>query len=421
MKKNHNNLKLADLGASSGSGTALNRIIVEKLKKLSSLLKQQDSKCWKIGDVCIDLLDNWGLSLGEISQRVNYSKTRISHFHLTARIFGADQRKGYTFQDSLTARQVYLGLPRLNMTPVQIRNKIAKMRGKTTKQVRSYFVHLLMKREMNRSLAKSRKYQPKVTGKLINTCHHADYQSIIPKLRPNCVTVFACDPPFGHKEYIPGNYLSYRTKVGGMRTDCDNSSAEDALAATLPLFELCLPKLAPGGVLILFQLGGRPDRIEVLQEAQKQGWEAAYGLSWNKGSMSTGNFVNPYRICTERILVFCREGERVKKGQNGMPVSNLLNFSTETSGIGIKMGRGKIKYGDYHLFQKPSTLMEFLVSHHSYPNDLVVSPFGCSGVDVIAAHKLGRRWVYIESNKNNFLYGSGRIAQAIENQSTKVG
>lgn len=274
---------------------------------------------------------------------------------------------------------------------------------------------------MNQSFAKSGKIRLPRKGQLINACHHVQWQTIVPKLPASSVNLFLVDPPFGYNEFIEKNHLSYKTATGAMRTSCDNASPEEAMAATLPLFELCLPKLAPSGTLLLFQPGGRPDRLEVLQEADKCGWESVYGLCWSKGSLSTGNFRNPYRICSERILVFTRKGEKLKKGQDGLPTSTILDFPTETSHATVKMSAGKMNMGDYHLFQKPSTLMEFLVAHHSYPGELVCTPFGCSGAGAIAAHRLNRNWIYIESNKDNFIYGSQRINKALKMKSTKVG
>lgn len=78
-------------------------------------------------------------------------------------------------------------------------------------------------------------------------------------------------------------------------------------------------------------------------------------------------------------------------------------------------------YGDYHMFQKPPELMEFLVQHHSFPGDLVVEPYGCSGSGAIASAKLNRRWVYVESNEENYLWGSQRVMKAVSEGSVKAG
>ena len=400
------------------SKNALAPKVRTKLRTLKKLLKQQDNKCWQIGDLCIELIDEYRLSLRQIGEFTDYSRTRISHFHLTARTFTTKDRKGYTFQDSLTARQIYYRLPRLNMTPVEIRDVIVKLRNKSPLQVREYFINILIENEKNHNLALSAKsYINKY--KLINNCHHADWRTIIPDLPDHSVQLFICDPPFATSF---SGYKSKREETNALRTDCDNNAEEEqALDVTLPLFELCLPKLAPDGILLLFQGGGKSDRIEVLQKAHECGWDCLYGLTWNKGYVSVGNFQNPYLICSERILVFCRKGMKPQKYQDGLPHPDVLHFPTETQRITKKMHSGKVAYGDYHMFQKPPELLEFLVRHHSFHGDLVVEPFGCSGSGVISASKLNRRWVYIESNRENYEWGSQRVFKEISEISAQVG
>ena len=388
-----------------------------KLTTLKTLLVEQDGKCWEIGDLCIELIDEHGLSLAQIGAFTDYSRTRISHFHLTARTFPLNSRKCYNFQDSLTARQIYQRLPRLHMTPIEIRDVLVKLRNKTPIQVRGYFVKILMDRERNQHLAHSaQSYVNK--NDIINNCHHADWQTIIPELPDESVQLFICDPPFA----TSSGYMSKREETNALRTDCDYGLTEEqALEVTLPLFEMCLPKLAPEGIMLLFQGGGKSDRVEMLQKAQECSWECLYGLTWDKGHISVGNFLNPYLICSERILVFCRKGTKPQKYQDGLPHPDVLHFPTETQHVSKRMHSGKMKYGDYHMFQKPPELLEFLVMHHSFPGDLVVEPFGCSGSGVIEAAKLNRRWVYIESNKENYNWGSQRVFKKVAKMSVQAG
>ena len=89
MKNSNNRRKIKKLEISkkkknprTQSQIGLNSRVKDKIRKLYKLLREQDKKCWLIGDRCIDLLDNEGLSLGQIANLTNYSKTRISHFHL---------------------------------------------------------------------------------------------------------------------------------------------------------------------------------------------------------------------------------------------------------------------------------------------------------------------------------------------------
>jgi DNA modification methylase len=395
----------------------LSPAVITKLKNLKTMLNQQDTKCWEIGDLCIELIDEHHLSLRQIGEFTDYSRARISHFHLTSRTFMTNQRTSYTFQDSLTARQIHRKLPRLDLSPAEIRDVIVKLRNKTPTQVCAYFINILTEQERNQHLAQSaQSYIYK--DKLINNCHHADWRNIIPKLPDGSVQLIIADPPF----VTSSGYISKRAETNALRTDCDHGTTEDqALGVTLPLFELCLAKLSPEGALLLFQGGGKPDRIEVLQKAHECGWQCLNALTWEKGHLSAGSFQNPYLISTERILIFTRTGVIPKKYQNGLSNPDVLHFPTETQHATRRMHSGKLEYGNYHMFQKPPALMEFLIQHHSFPGDLVVEPFGCSGSGVIAASKLNRQWVYIESNLKNYTWGSKRVMKAVSEQSVQAG
>ena len=261
-----------------------------------------------------------------------------------------------------------------------------------------------------------------IRDNLINNCHHSDWRHIVPKLPDKSVQLFICDPPFNmYRDKRRGGYVSSRASTNGLRIDCDyGRTEEEALDVTLPLFELCLPKLKDDGILLLFQAGGRPDRYQVLQKAIEFGWECPYALIWNKGNTRVGSFQNPYSISSERILVFCKLNQHTKKFQDGLSHGDILYFPTTTKELTNKMHHGKIPYGDFHMFQKPLELMEFIIKHHSYPGDLVVTPFGCSGVGAIASANLQRQWVYVESNKQNYLWGSKRIIEAISKLSSQA-
>ncbi|MCD6346517.1 MAG: hypothetical protein J7L96_03755, partial [Bacteroidales bacterium] len=143
--------------------------------------------------------------------------------------------------------------------------------------------------------------------------------------------------------------------------------------------------------------------------------------TWLKGHIVVGDHHNPYRVCSEKILVFIKKGEKVRRHEKGTPSSDILDFRTETMNVTRKMDTGKMGYGDYHQFQKPEALMDFLIKTHTYPGDLVVEPFGCSGSGVVSAIKHGRKWVYTESNQNNYAWGSGRIHKLISDFSVQAG
>ena len=423
MKLTHNYLQDKNLSESTnGRGSSndpvgsLHKKISVKLRRLKKLLRAHDRCSYAIGDLCIDLMDTHRLSLSYICRKTGYSAARISEMHLTARTFPPPQREGFSFQDSLMARRIAKRMRSLTMTPLEIRKEIARLPSKRFRDVRTHFVQKMICRERNKSLASSVGII-EGSNDLLNRCHHGDWQDVVPLLPDRSVKLFLCDPPFGGYSWMEeGGYISGRSKACGLRVDCDNNNDEDALAATLSLFDLCLPKLASGGVLLLFQPGGRPDRPEILQTADEAGWRCQIPLTWLKGSNGAGSCTRPYAPSTERILVFTRKNESLRCHESGLARSDVLDFPSVIPSSVAAMDQGRLNYGSIHIFQKPPALCRFLIEKHTYPGDLVVDPFGCSGVSCIEAANLGRNWVYIESNEANFAWGSQCVAEAISAQ-----
>lgn len=385
--------------------------IDKKLRKLRVLLADHDRRCWEIGDLCAELITRHRMRLKNVAVAVGYSKARLSELHLTARAFPPEQRGEGTFYDALMARSVCRRLPRLQMPLVAVRREITNLRGKRPRQIRAHFVEKLIVQDQNATLARSA--APRNGSSLINAPHHGDWRKVVPQVPTNSVKLFICDPPFGGYTWRPaGGYQSGRGDTNGLRSESDNNTAEEALAVTLPLFEASLTKLAPGGCMLLFQPGGKPDRAELLAETAKQGWDCLYALVWEKGTCAPSDCAYPYAPSSERILVFTRKGDRLEWHEQGLSRSDVLRFDSVTQQATARMERGSLAFRSIHMFQKPAGLCEFLVRKHTHPGDLVVEPFGCSGSGCVAAKQLGRRWVYIESNPDNFNWGRSRVAAA---------
>lgn len=393
--------------------------VAQKLSRLRLLLKAHDRRCWEIGDLCAELIDRHRLRLAEISHRVGYSQARLSELHLTARAFAPDQREEGTFYDALMARSVCRRLPRLGMPLVAVRREIQTLRGKRPRQIRAHFVQKLIAQDQNQVLART---AGRREDRFVNAVHHADWRDVVPRLPDQSVKLFMCDPPFGGYAWRPaGGYRSGRADTNGLRVESDHNTAEEALAVTLPLFSACLPKLAAGGCLLLFQPGAKPDRADVLLEAQRQGWVCLYGLVWQKDTCTPSDCAYPYVPASERILVFAREGDRLEWHEQGLSRSDVLHFPSLTQRASVQMERGRLPYRSIHMFQKPPQLCEFLVRKHTHPGELVVEPFGCSGSGCVAAAGLGRRWVYIESHSINFEWGSTRVLEVATGAQRSAG
>lgn len=302
----------------------------------------------------------------------------------------------------------------LEMSPHQIREHISRLKNKRPREVRAYFNQVLKEKQCNRSLAQSCKIKEGTRY------YNSDWRKIVPGLADESVKLFIADPPYindGQSQI----YISARQKTNGLRADSDNCTSKDALGVTLPLFEECLPRLAVGGVLLLFQTGAKPISVEILTEADKQGWQCDCVLTWNKGHTITGRTNCPYRTCTDRIMVYCRRGEKIERHENVTASSDILDFLGVTRSSYQKFSRGINKLDDIHMFQKPLLLMEFLIKQHTFAGEMVCDLFGCSGSACIAAAQLNRPFIYIESNKRNYDWGKGRIQNAISEMSSKAG
>jgi hypothetical protein len=409
-----------------GQGRPLraSREIDEKVRRLAELLKEHDRNCWKIGDLVAELLNRHRCSLGMLAQFTGRSKSRLSECHLNAVAFAPHQRERCTFEECNIARRIKRRFRTLDMTLLEIRDEIRRLGLRRHKTARAYFVRILTTQEENASVAESAQVAAQGRG-IIGRCHLGDYREVVPRLPDGAVKLFIADPPFGAYNWQSnGAYASIRQDANGLRNECDFDTAEESLEVTLDLFKVCLPKLAPGGCMVLFQPGNKPDRPEVLAAAKSNGWRCAYALTWHKALKETGSPCDcsePYAIASERLLIFAQDGDQLQWHEPGLSRSDVIVMPSETQGATVKMEKGDLAFGGIHMFQKPIALMEFLVRKHSFPGELVVEPFGCSGSGAIAAATLGRRWVYVESNRGNFVWGSRRVLQAAANRSSAPG
>ena len=66
----------------------------------------------------------------------------------------------------------------------------------------------------------------------------------------------------------------------------------------------------------------------------------------------------------------------------------------------------------FHATQKPLPVMEWLISRYTQEGDLILDPFLGSGTTAVACHKLNRRYIGFEIDKDYFDYASRRIEDA---------
>ena len=219
-----------------------------------------------------------------------------------------------------------------------------------------------------------------------------------------CVALVVTSPPyFAGKQYeeeltrdaIPSSYVEY-------------------LAMLRDVFTECVRVLEPGGRIAVnvANLGRKPyrslasDVIRILQDdlglllRGEIVWRKAVGAT---GSCAWGSYRSPsnpvLRDLTERVVIaskgrFDRALNTVDRTKAGLPCRATLatdDFLSLTLDVWDMAPESAKRVG--HPAPFPVELPERLIHLYTYENDLVLDPFLGSGSSLIAASRLGRRYV----------------------------
>ena len=224
------------------------------------------------------------------------------------------------------------------------------------------------------------------------------------EVRNGSVALVVTSPPyFAGKQYeeelkregVPGSYLEY-------------------LDLLTKVFEECVRKLEPGGRIAVnvANLGRKPyrslaaDVIRILEH--DLGLLLRGELIWQKGEGASGSCAwgsfrsaaNPVlRDITERVIVaskgrFDRARSVKQREAEGLPYESTLmteDFMALTLDLWSIPPESARRVG--HPAPFPVELPEQLIRLYTFKNDLVLDPFMGSGSALVAAAKLGRRYV----------------------------
>jgi len=112
---------------------------------------------------------------------------------------------------------------------------------------------------------------------------------------------------------------------------------------------------------------------------------------------------------SERLLVFCRDGERIVTHNGSKNRSEILEFDSPSQRFNADRRAKRVGSYEVHKFQKPDDLCIHLIERLTHPDEFVLDVFGCSGSFCLAADRIGRPWTYIESNEDNFNWAMTRL------------
>ena len=216
-----------------------------------------------------------------------------------------------------------------------------------------------------------------------------------------------------HREGVPSSYLEY-------------------LSLLQDVFAECVKKLEPGGRIAVnvANLGRKPyrslsaDVIRILQD--ELGLLLRGELIWQKGEGASGSCAwgsfrsaaNPVlRDLTERVIVaskgrFDRARSVKQRAADGLPHESTLmteDFMALTLDVWQIPPESARRVG--HPAPFPVELPEQLIRLYTFKNDLVLDPFMGSGSALVAAARLGRRYVGYDLDEGYLRIARQRVAE----------
>ena len=204
---------------------------------------------------------------------------------------------------------------------------------------------------------------------LENKIINADCLDILKQLPDKCIDLVLTDPPYGM------NYQSGRRKQKYEKIKDDNN------LDWLPDFLKELKRISKDNAIWYVFCSWH--NVDVFKQEIQKIRNIKNILIWNKNNFGSGDlfcdFAPKYEMC-----IFCNENKKL----NGNRIANVLNFAKTNN--------------ELHPTQKPIDLFETLILKASNPNDLVLDCFSGSGTTAIACHKLKRRFICIEKDKDYY-------------------
>jgi DNA modification methylase len=212
------------------------------------------------------------------------------------------------------------------------------------------------------------------------------------------------------------------------------SSYGEYLRLLHEVFAECVRVLEPGGRIAVnvANLGRKPyrslsaDVIRILQDELglllrgEVIWKKSEGASGNCAWGSFRSASNPVlRDVTERIVIagkgrFDRAVEVKDREANHLPSENSVNsdeFMAATLDVWDIPPESARRVG--HPAPFPTELPERLIHLYTYENDLVLDPFMGSGTSLLAAAKLGRRYVGYDLDPAYVAIAEARVGAAL--------
>ena len=232
--------------------------------------------------------------------------------------------------------------------------------------------------------------EPYYSDELV-TLYHGDAPSVLPSLDVE-IAALVTDPPYASGSRSEAKRVSSGAMVRGQRFG-SNPIENDQMTTTGFVWLIretvlaAKPLLRPGGsVLSFIDWRQWPTLVGALESCNLR---VQNMVVWDKGAIGMGNG-------------FRNRHELIAHASDGVPLvsdrgtPNVLEFSTDDALVKVRK-----EPPEFHPSPKPVALMERLLAVVTDPGDLVLDPFAGGGATLVAAKRLGRRCIGIESSADH--------------------
>jgi site-specific DNA-methyltransferase (adenine-specific) len=211
--------------------------------------------------------------------------------------------------------------------------------------------------------------------------YNDDCLKVLPTLADNSIDLVLTDPPYGM------NYQSNWRKIKYKKINNDNNI--DWLYFSLKQFKRILKEDSHCYIFCSIHF------LSKFIDYSKEHFTLKDILIWEKNNHGSGDLTGGYAPKYEFIL-FLTKG---RKELNGKREPNILKYN-KTNNI-------------LHPTQKPTDLLEFLISKSSQEKDLILDSFMGSGSTGVACKNINRKFIGIEMDKNYFDIAKNRIEETL--------
>lgn len=375
--------------------------------RIRTNLRQIDSLWYK---VCEDLrlLKAKGYSVRDIAKQIGEARSTVSDYLKLTESF-PDQESlrlaDGTIAGLTSAREAHRRIKKIDaITPEERQEVLEKTvaESKTIRQTRKE----IEERRLKARIAKLMGEKAKRTNGLEN-CFNLNCLDVARLLAEKGVKLDMIwqDPPYyGYADYqVEDNYMRGNESSSSVMNGCDYKTEEEAVSIMVELIPLLGPLCHEKTVVVYWANGRKHDDSRIMRTFEENGWDSIQASLWVKPMTPAGSMDSSDAANGERYVVWTRGGDAAKLWANELGRGGLIR--------GISPVRNSVR----HLMEKPPALADYFFRKYLEPRSLIWDAYGCSGSACIAAIESDRKhgFIYSESNKQNFEYGTGRIAEAL--------